>query len=51
MDKRFAMWNVKCVYRAGSLKTVARKLILGEEGRKAWTRFIWIRIVTRSRLL
>jgi hypothetical protein len=26
MDMRFGTWNVKSLYRAGSLKTVAREL-------------------------
>jgi hypothetical protein len=26
MDMRFGMWNVRSLYRAGSLKTVAREL-------------------------
>jgi hypothetical protein len=27
MDIKFGMWNVRTLYRAGSLKTVARKLV------------------------
>jgi hypothetical protein len=37
MDMRFGTWNVRCLYTAGSLKTVARELrmnkldLVGEE--------------------
>jgi hypothetical protein len=43
MDMRFGTWNVRCLYRAGSLMTVSRELAryidLGEVG---WGDVDWI---------
>jgi hypothetical protein len=57
---RIGTWNVRSVYRVGSLKTVASELplgvdrkitlewILGKLGGKLWTGCNWLRIETKG---
>jgi hypothetical protein len=41
MDKRFSTWNVRSMYRAGSLRAVVEE-ILKYQGVGGWTILKWI---------
>jgi hypothetical protein len=55
MDLRFGTWNVRSVYRVGSLRTVAeevsKKWILERQDGIVWTGSIWLRIGTSGGFL
>jgi hypothetical protein len=57
MDIRFGTWNVRDMYRAGSLRVVAGEIskynikIDLKRDRMVWTGSIWLRIGTSGGLL
>jgi hypothetical protein len=50
MDMRFGMWNVRSMYRAGSLRTVAEEVFLERQDGMVWSGSNWLRIGTSGGL-